>query len=97
MILGNLSSILGRTRLHEEALKVVENSLSLAIRWEKGNYLVVLLYNKLWNEEERLESGINKKAIKKICELKKKLFFIARIMKYTSIVNRIEVCQESLD
>lgn len=82
MILCNLSTFLGREKRYKEALKIIDCSIPLTIEWEQGNYLNLLLYNKVWNTEQITEKNKrNKEAIKKICfSILKQNFSIAYVI-----------------
>ncbi len=84
MILCNLSTFLGREERYKEAIEIVDYAIPLAIKWEEGNYLTLLLYNKICNIEESMEKeNMNKKIIEKKCFLiLKQNFSIANIIQY---------------
>jgi len=77
MNICNLSSALGRGQNYNEAIKVIEKGIPLALEWEHGNYLGILLYNMIWIREKQ---EVNNKAIKKEClHGLEQTFFIASI------------------
>lgn len=100
MILYNLSTSLGLEKRYREANEIINYSIPLAIKWEQGNYLATLLYNKIWIIEKSMEEkSENKRKIEKQClSMLRQNFSITSIIKYTAFKHHIEKhCKDYYD
>lgn len=100
MVLSNLSTFLGREGKHEQAIEIADRSIGLGLKGMQGNYLLICLYNKVWNTEKILEMRKKYKNYEEHSREKcifslKNMYNIANIMQYAPHKNHvINHCKE---